>query len=268
MSRESIEKLYRTQLGITKPSEINLIEVAKYLGVTVKERPLKGCEARIIGFNDRAIITVNEESPRTRQLFSIGHELGHWLKHRGAIGSLCKSESVLANRSSLDSVIAGKEKIANEYASELLMPSYLFAPHIQGSDVSFDVIESIRQTFAVSLSAAAIRYVNFCQYPVILACYSSTRRMWYHKSRLVPHWFYPVRAIDKSSPSYAHALRGDLTPLVGLVDADTWIDAPQSENYEVMETVWATGRGTYKAFIWWENEEHILRSDEDNEDEA
>src|SRR5687768_12974671 len=71
------------ELGITEPSDIDLEAVAWTEGATIKYRRLMGCEARIIGRHDRAIISVNDAAPPARQRFSIGHELGHWRYHRG-----------------------------------------------------------------------------------------------------------------------------------------------------------------------------------------
>jgi hypothetical protein len=52
--------------------------LAYYSGARVRTRPLDGCEARIIGVGNQAIITVNAHSPPRRKRFSIAHELGHW----------------------------------------------------------------------------------------------------------------------------------------------------------------------------------------------
>ena len=72
-------------LGITEPHEIDLDAIAWELGARVRYRPLHGCEARIVGSTDQAIITVNSRSSRRRQRFSVGHELGHWYYDRGRV---------------------------------------------------------------------------------------------------------------------------------------------------------------------------------------
>ena len=264
MSKKDIEKLYLDELGITDPSEIDIEAIAFYKGATVKRRPLKGCEARIIGHGDKAIITVRTTSIPERYRFSIGHELGHWFKHRGNIGNLCKKADVSVNRSSLNKTIRGKEKVANEYASELLMPSYLFSKHIRGRNISFDAILSIKEAFHVSLTAAAIRYVNFCDYAVILCCYGEHGRKWFHKSKYVPEYFYPVRAINKSSPGYKRAISASDGYIAHEVDADVWIDIKGAENHEVMEVVWPIGKNEFMVFIWWQDDSHIS-DDYDNE---
>lgn len=80
--QNEVFKLYY-ELGITEPGEIDLEAIAYYKDAVVKRKPLTGCEARIIGVDSKAIITVNEKSSLERQNFSIGHELGHWFKDRG-----------------------------------------------------------------------------------------------------------------------------------------------------------------------------------------
>src|SRR5437016_11425907 len=70
-------------LGITEPEDLDIEAIAYACGATIVPQPLTGCQANIIGFADRAIITVNSNSIPTRQRFSSGHELGHRRKDRG-----------------------------------------------------------------------------------------------------------------------------------------------------------------------------------------
>lgn len=51
------------ELGVTDPAEINLEAVAHHVNAQVRYRPLDGCEARIVGAADSAIITVNRGQP-------------------------------------------------------------------------------------------------------------------------------------------------------------------------------------------------------------
>ena len=57
------------ELGITEPLDIKIEAIAEYCDATIVYEPLKGCEARILGHGDRAIITVNSTSLRERQRF-------------------------------------------------------------------------------------------------------------------------------------------------------------------------------------------------------
>ena len=58
------------ELGVTSPNEIDLEAIAFHLNATVKYRQLDGCEARIVGAGNRAVITVNNSSGwRRKALF-------------------------------------------------------------------------------------------------------------------------------------------------------------------------------------------------------
>ena len=129
---EFVKQFYLNELAITDPKEIDLEAIAYVKSARIKEEPLKGCEARIVGAGDRAIITVNSESSIERKKFSIGHELGHWFKDRGKVGDLCSKKDMDENSKG----IKPKEKIANQFASELLIPNYLLMKQINGKHLA------------------------------------------------------------------------------------------------------------------------------------
>ena len=100
MIKSEVEKLYQGEFAISSPKEIDIEAIALCLGASIKYRPLKGCEARIVGVKNKAIISINSNSHPQRNRFSIGHELGHWMKHRGNVGNLCSKELITVNKSS------------------------------------------------------------------------------------------------------------------------------------------------------------------------
>src|SRR5580704_11802217 len=109
---------------VTEPKEIDLEAIAYHVGADVRRQPLDGCEARIIGYGDRAIITINARSSHRRNRFSIAHELGHWRHHRGQC-LVCRAEEVGPREA------MSPERIADNYASDLLLPHDLFRPFIR-----------------------------------------------------------------------------------------------------------------------------------------
>jgi hypothetical protein len=50
-----------SDLGITEPCDIRIEAIAQHCGATVVYERLKGSAARILGFGDRAFITVDVE---------------------------------------------------------------------------------------------------------------------------------------------------------------------------------------------------------------
>src|SRR5688572_18449580 len=113
------------ELGITRPEEIDLDVIAWTLGAAVKYRRLDKSEAMIVGSAARAIITVGTSGTPERRRFSLAHEIGHWHHHRGRI-LFCGSEEIgnPAHRT-LD-----PEYQADEFASDLVLPNYMFLPRI------------------------------------------------------------------------------------------------------------------------------------------
>ena len=83
-------------LGVTDPDDIDLEAIAWTMGAEVRYRPLDGCEARILGRDDRAIITVNQRSAPRRRRFSLAHEIGHWTHHRGVASFAAPTTSTAA----------------------------------------------------------------------------------------------------------------------------------------------------------------------------
>ena len=61
MALTAAERLLQ-DLGVSEPGEIDLEAIAYHLNARVQYKPLDGCEARIVGAGDRAIITVNNRS--------------------------------------------------------------------------------------------------------------------------------------------------------------------------------------------------------------
>jgi hypothetical protein len=133
------------ELGISEPTEIDLEAIAFHLGARVRFRRLEGCEARIIGCNDSAIITIHNDCSPTRKRFSLAHEIGHWTHHRGQTLVCRVDEWRPQDRMS-------PERVANTFAADLLMPKYLFEP-IAGAfpKLNFKTIADIAAIFRTSL---------------------------------------------------------------------------------------------------------------------
>src|SRR6202165_5811695 len=99
--------------GVESPEEIDIEAIAWELGARVKYRRLHSCEARIVGRDNRAVITVDIDAIPRRQRFSIAHELGHWHHHRGRC-LICRADEIGdAGRSTTDA-----ERVADDYASD------------------------------------------------------------------------------------------------------------------------------------------------------
>jgi hypothetical protein len=220
------------RLGITEPAEIDLEAVAWHLGARVRYRSLDRCEARIIGTGNCAVITVNTHSSRRRQRFSIGHELGHWHHDRGRV-LFCAAEDI--GRAATGHL--GAERIADRFASRLLMPEYLFRS-VAGAHrrLTFDAVRAIADVFDTSRTATAIRLVEGNYFIGCLICHGPKGRKWFARSPDVPERWFPRQDLAHDSFAFA-VLFADAAEdkFPRRIGADAWFDRWEAERYDVHE---------------------------------
>jgi hypothetical protein len=217
-------------LGIVEPQEIDLEAIAFHLGARVRYRKLEGCEARIIGCNDAAIITIDEDCSHRRKRFSLAHEIGHWTHHKGQTLVCRVEESQPQGRMS-------PERAANNYAADLLMPRYLFDPIARSyAKLNFKTVADMADIFNTSRPATAIRLVEGCHSSALLICHGTAGRKWFARGQAVPSRWFPKADLDADSFAFAilHAGRPD-DPFARKIGADAWFDRWDAEKYEVQE---------------------------------
>ena len=221
------------ELGITEPREIDIEVVAWHLGAKVRYRTLQNCEARIIGRGDRAIITVDDRKPLERRRFSVAHELGHWHYHRGRC-LICRSDEI-GNGQLSDT---NPERVADGYASELLMPRYIFDPVIRSfARLDVGALRKVKAEFEVSLTAVALRALRTNRFPVLFLCHGSDgKRRWFRRAACVPERWFPKTELDQDSFAF-DMLFGSAVEQARprKIGADAWFNRPDADRYEVFE---------------------------------
>lgn len=230
------------QCFVDCPDDIDLEVIAFQGGLEVRDEPLVGCEASLVGYGDKGIITVAPGVSVERRRFSIAHEIGHWEQHRG------QSFSCRIEERALDKASKSKEREADDYASSLMMPANLFKEAIAShkGGVSLALISDLGEMFRASFPAAAIRYVELSGEPVVLVFNGvGTARWWSSRSRRVPEHRWLKRKLDPDT--YAHDL---LTANVaakrqGKMPAEVWFDGIPEDRYNLMEYSVRQQEGVY-----------------------
>lgn len=246
------------ELGITEPEEILLEAIAAHCGATILAQPLTGCEARILGYGDTAIITVNAAASPERRRFSAAHELGHWLRHRGKLAQAC-SEEMLAECWQ----VKDREAEANRFAASLLLPDPLFVPRARNRPITFEAVRDLADVFRTSLSATAIRLVERGSYPAMVLCCGPKGRKWFVRGDDVPEELFPRR--EPGPGSVAHRLLRDPASSGGCeeVDCDDWFAHEDAGRYVVREDSRRIAKNLVLTLLWWEDESQLLDLDED-----
>lgn len=229
------------ELGIEEPGDIDLEAIAWHRKAFVKYRTLEGCEARIVGFGDKAVITIDDRHGSERARFSVGHELGHWHHHRGRT-FVCRPDDI-AGRAPVDRggrPVGGgaltPERVADAYSADLLMPNYIFA-RLSGQQPKLTVqsVEELAGAFRTSFTATAIKMIDAGPVPAILVCHGPTGRKWFRRHRDVPDRWFPQDTLD--SESYAQdVLTGKIERShCAKIGADAWFDRYEASRYEIVE---------------------------------
>lgn len=161
-SRAAQELLQRA--GISKPP-IPIERIARHLGAEVRREPFEGdLSGMLFREGDRTIVGVNSLHPRSRQRFTIAHEIGHLELHEREGIHLDRKFPIVRRRDGLSSLAVEPTEIeANSFAAELLMPASMLEDDIDEADPFFEDEELtgwLANRYDVSLQAMAIRLGN------------------------------------------------------------------------------------------------------------
>jgi IrrE N-terminal-like domain len=252
------------ELGITEPSQIKIEAIAYHCEAIILYEPLSGCEANIVGRGDRAIITVDSNALRTRQRFSAGHELGHWMRDRGQVAFGCGREQMDSHWTA-----DNPETRANQFASDLLLPPKLFVPLAKSRPITVETVRDLGRVFETSLTATAIKLVRFGSFPSMVVYYEDGERKWFIPSgQDLPRQLWPLKQLEPSTIT-ARLLSGAIDR-EGMDDvrADKWFDVRNAHRYYVRESCFAAGPGSAVTLLWWEDEKQIIDLQEEEEQNA
>lgn len=169
------ELIYEYNLNIEEAIDIeNLISKMNIRLVTTElEEGILGA-SKVEGLKRLIVISsrvYNEEQKR----FTLAHELGHILIHRGT-HYFSKEEFTTISTSKQ------KEDEADRFAVELLLPSKIIRNIIRKDDINFELIKQIAQKYKTSLTCTAIRVAELTNENIILLYHKNNIIKWWHKS--------------------------------------------------------------------------------------
>jgi Zn-dependent peptidase ImmA (M78 family) len=255
------------ELGIRDPTDLQDLKlIAWERQAIVKEKHLDGAEAVLTLFGSRAIITISTTvTNHQRRRFSIAHEIGHLEMHRQSSSlTLCMSEDI--DERGFSSSRADLEQEANQFASAFLLPEQFFAPLCQTQPPSLDHVATLADTFNVSLTATALRYLLFCEEPVAVVYSQDGYVNWFQGSEFFQELnvFIDVKAkLDPSSRAVGFFQGRSIEASARQVNASAWFaSGDYRDDARIWEQSWAMP--TYNAvltLLWVEEdieEEDIL----------
>jgi Zn-dependent peptidase ImmA (M78 family) len=246
----------------------DVLDVARKLRLKVKEERLRGCDGVLLRPQGvaRGIIAVRGDirSPG-RKRFTIAHEIGHFVLHGyDDHSSICKEEDIEGWAKHGD----GKERQADDFAAELLIPATAVALHLVSNSPSLSVIESIANDCGASLSASAWRYCDLTSEQCAVVWSENEEVAWSKASSEFPFFIKKGKRIEQASYAYT-CFKGEPVPTrPELVPAEAWIDSwnliEGSQIYEESRALPAYG--SVLTLIWIKD--RVERKSDYDEDEG
>lgn len=245
------EKLLQS-FGIHRADQIDLEAIAFNLGALVVYEKLVGCDARIVGHADKAIITINTSSSKERQRFSIGHEIGHWKLDWHQTGFLCAREDI-GDVSGGVEARRDAEVQANRFAAALILPSYLFTPACFRKPVTIDTAQELAEHFSASITATTIKLVREGSFPAMVVCHSRRKREWFVGSDDLPQNFFPTRELHQDTAAF-ELLYGDSWGKTSVVSNEgaCWIDRTDARGIRLKEQSIKIAKDRVLSLLWFQ----------------
>jgi Zn-dependent peptidase ImmA (M78 family) len=239
----------REAIGYAHPTELEIEVLAHMRGALVRNSPARGARANLIRLGDRGIIGISEGLSFEERRWAIAHELGHFEAHAGvSFLGLCSSKDLVPAYQA-----SGREPEANAFAAELLLPEDLVAKKCDVAKVSWEPICAIAEEFAVSVTAAALRFVEHTDERVAVVCAKDGAVMW--SSATKDFGARPRRGSRIGEWTEAHDFfaKGKVAQKPQTVSASAWIDDAGDDD-DLVEHVFAIPRlNLAMSVLWWKS---------------
>jgi len=158
-----------------------------------------------------------------RKRFTIAHEFGHYLLHRHQQSEFqCGDDDIETGDRNKNNI----ETDADLFASTLLMPLDDFRKQVDGQSVSFDLLGHCADRYGVSLTAAALRWIEIADKRAVLVASRDDHMLWAKSNE----------SAFKSGAYFATRKRTISVPRTSLVYSDNCSGAAQSQS--IQAKVW------------------------------
>jgi hypothetical protein len=160
---------------------LKLQEVVKDIGLTIEEVDadrFEGALLRVSGIPRGTVVLNKNVREDGRKLFTLAHEIGHYLlpNQQDRAGPCSRSDI-----SQWSSTLPLAELEANRFAAEILMPDARIAEFLR-SEPRFDFILQIADQCRTTLTAAMYRYVELSSFRIAMVWSTKGRSIWYKAS--------------------------------------------------------------------------------------
>lgn len=267
-----VTKILRSEPTLTVPIPIEAL--AGQLDIAeIRPIAVDGFEGGLITDAGRSsgFILVNQRAHPTRQRFTIGHELGHFLlthhRPRGDQGFLCSREDMRRYGRGAQSPAIQMEVEANQFSALLLMPPPLWRKSLERfRDPSLDQINELSREYLVSKEAAARSFVDYHSesIAIVVARHGTIERIYRPLQR------FPALCVEKGHKvprsSLFHRLKPELGKASDLVEAQAqfWLETEWGRPIPQLCEQVAFQQNGYAMILLWAEQQDEEDDREDN----
>lgn len=243
---------------------ISLEEIATAAGISdIQYQSLDGLEGALVANEEKSegIIVINNKAIPSRQRFTLGHELGHFLIPRHGHDMKCTVKD-LNKKASLKSKILDIEAEANVFSSQLLMPPQLLIKRgLLDASPNINNIIQLKDICDVSFQACANNYINI--HGDFLAVVISHNKIIHYglNSDINPLWLNADKS--KSVPRGSNTSTVDLNKYQSIssdeVDTELWFSPDNKYEYPdtLIEETYIQENGWAATLLWIDDIEEL-----------
>ena len=198
-------------------------QIADTLGVEVEEadaHSFDGALVRLQGSLEGAIAVRRSIREIGRKNFTIAHELGHLLLPGHDQSTVCGAGDI----ETWDESVAEREREANEFAGELLLPSTAIRQLVAGKEPTFEAIEALAQSTATSLTATAYRFIEETSHASAIVWSHKGVTKWCKRSEEFDQWIRLGEPLDSRTFACDCFKEGVPPAKAERVEADAWLE--------------------------------------------
>ncbi|MDP0495335.1 MAG: ImmA/IrrE family metallo-endopeptidase [Verrucomicrobiota bacterium JB024] len=233
---------------IRSPVDIAIEDIAMAEDLLVTIGALKGADGRLVRKGNQGIARISDSIIEpARQKFTICHEFGHWLLHRDECQFfLCKEDDMYDYRSDC------LEIEANSFAAELLMPKRWIKKSFWELEPSIAKLQEMASFFQVSLTAAALRYVELSKRACMVVFSDGNNVRWWRKRENLPFWLQSKQRVDSRSYASECFKTGQKCDGMQDVEPEAWFLHCDTELSELLEdSIYLQNQEILVSLLWF-----------------
>ena len=134
----------------------------------------------------------------------------------------------------------------------------MFQPLAKNQDITFATVRDLAARFETSLTATAIRLVEYGSFPAVVVCSDPRGRVWFRRGPDVPETVWPVDKLSPRTAAYDLLQRGPSPGKPVDVQSSAWFELEGADRYTIREDSVTVASGFVLSLLWWVDERQLL----------